>query len=165
MHTVKRREDMKVIFLDIDGVLNKRFSKTHAPSGCNGIENALLKRLTKIIEETDARVVLSSTWKSEIDKNLRYMTGDGKYMLNKFKYEGKFHLFDKTPDASSCMMRGTEIDEWLSKRDDIESFVILDDVDFDDFSIYGYGDKLVLTDPKIGLTDADVALAIEILNR
>ena len=156
---------MKVIFLDIDGVLNKRFSKTHAPSGCNGIENALLKRLTKIIEETDARVVLSSTWKSEIDKNLRYMTGDGKYMLNKFKYEGKFHLFDKTPDASSCMMRGTEIDEWLSKRDDIESFVILDDVDFDDFSIYGYGDKLVLTDPKIGLTDADVALAIEILNR
>ena len=156
---------MKVIFLDIDGVLNKRFSKTHAPSGCNGIENALLKRLVKIIEETGARVVLSSTWKSEIDKNLRYMTGDGKYMLNKFKYEGKFHLFDKTTDASSCMMRGTEIDEWLSKRDDVESFVILDDVDFDDFSIYGYGDKLVLTDPKIGLTDADVALAIEILNR
>ena len=156
---------MKIIFLDIDGVLNKRFSKTHAPSGCNGIENALLKRLAKIIEETGAKVVLSSTWKSEIDKNLRYITGDGKYMLNKFKYEGKFHLFDKTPDASSCMMRGTEIDEWLSKRDNVESFVILDDVDFDDFEVYGYTNKLVLTDPNDGLTDEDVLLAIKILNK
>ena len=155
---------MKVIFLDIDGVLNKRFSKSYAPSGCTGIENSALKKLRKIIEETGARVVLSSTWKSELDKNLHYATADGKYMLNKFRYEGGFHLLDKTPDAEKCILRGAEINSWLSKKNDVESFVILDDIEFDDFHIFGYIDHLVLTDPSVGITDEDVEKAIGILN-
>ena len=78
---------MKIIFLDIDGVLNSSNSKTYAPSGFHGLESSKLKRVNQIINKTNARVVLSSTWKSEIDKNLRYITADGKYMLNKFKVQ------------------------------------------------------------------------------
>ena len=155
---------MKVIFLDIDGVLNASGTKAKAPSGCTGIEKALLKKLRKIIEATGARVVLTSTWKSEIDKHIRQVTPDGKYMLNKFFYEGKFLIYDKTPDAKSSLHRGREINDWLGLHEDVEEFVILDDIYFDDFDTFYLTDRFVHTDTTVGLTDEDVDTAIKILN-
>lgn len=155
---------MKVIFLDIDGVLNTHNSKTHAPSGCYGIESSKLKKISKIVSETGAKVVLSSTWKSEIDKNLRYLTSDGKYMLNKFKYDGKFILFDKTPDAETSLQRGKEISTWLQYHTTVEKFVIIDDIEFSDMGYFGLLNNLVLTDEYYGITDDNVAEAIRILN-
>ena len=155
---------MKVIFLDIDGVLNASDTKSKAPSGCTGISEALLKRLRKIIEATGARVVLSSTWKTEIDERIRAVTPDGKYMINKFLYKGKFLLFDKTPDAKSSWHRGTEIAMWLNNHENIEEFVILDDIYFDDFDKFDLTSHFVNTDPIVGLTDDNVEDAIAILN-
>lgn len=155
---------MKVIFLDIDGVLNSRYSKTHAPSGCHGLESSKLKKIYQIISATGAKVVLSSTWKSEINKNIKYVTADGKYMLNKFKYEGKFILFDKTPDAETSLHRGKEISAWLYDHQTVEKFVIIDDTEFNDMGYFGLLNNLVLTDGDIGITDEDVDKAIKILS-
>ena len=155
---------MKVIFLDIDGVLNCKYSKTHAPSGYHGIDDILLKRVHTIIEQTGAKVVLTSTWKREIDKNLRYITSDGKYMLNKFRYKGKFSLMDKTPDAETSLQRGKEIHTWLQNHKTIAKFVILDDIEFSDMGYFNLLDNLVLTDGYIGITDEDVIKAIKILS-
>ena len=55
---------MKVIFLDIDGVLNNEYSKTRAPSGVIGIDGDKVKRLRKIVESTGAKLVLTSSWKT-----------------------------------------------------------------------------------------------------
>ena len=53
---------MKVIFLDIDGVLN--CSKTHNPRNLPYvIDPKLLKRFERLLERTGAKVVLSSTWR------------------------------------------------------------------------------------------------------
>ena len=155
---------MKVVFLDIDGVLNSKNTKAYTPSGCCGIEKALLKRLRRIIESTGAKVVLSSTWKTELDKNLHPVSPDGKYMLNKFLYEGKFFLFDKTIDSGNSFNRGKEIVLWLEEHNYVTEFVILDDIYFDDFDRFGLTDRFVNTDPTIGLTDENVETAIAVLN-
>ena len=155
---------MKVVFLDIDGVLNSKNTKAYTPSGCCGIEKALLKRLRRIIESTGAKVVLSSTWKTELDKNLNPISPDGKYMLNKFLYEGKFLLFDKTIDSGNSLHRGKEILLWLEEREYVTEFIILDDIYFNDFDRFGLSDRFVNTDPLTGLTDSNVEDAIDILN-
>jgi hypothetical protein len=53
---------MKVIFLDIDGVLNT----TATPKPANDsrvVDPMLLARFRKLLFDTDAEVVLSSTWR------------------------------------------------------------------------------------------------------
>ena len=53
---------MKVIFLDIDGVLN--CSKTHNPRKLPYvIDHKLLNRFERLLQRTKAKVVLSSTWR------------------------------------------------------------------------------------------------------
>jgi hypothetical protein len=53
---------MKVVFLDIDGVLN--CSKTNNPRKLPYvIDPKLLKRLKRLLRRTGAKVVLSSTWR------------------------------------------------------------------------------------------------------
>ena len=61
---------MKVLFLDIDGVLNndKTFEEVHdyyVKTGYHKVEIGLdmVERLFKIIEATGAKIVLSSSWR------------------------------------------------------------------------------------------------------
>src|SRR5271170_3545479 len=54
---------MRVIFLDIDGVLN--CSKTHNPRKLPYvIDPKLRRRFERLLEHTRAKVVLSSTWRT-----------------------------------------------------------------------------------------------------
>jgi HAD domain in Swiss Army Knife RNA repair proteins len=53
---------MKVIFLDVDGVLNSK--KTPNPGKFPYIvDPILLSRLLELLRLTDAKIVLSSTWR------------------------------------------------------------------------------------------------------
>lgn len=64
---------MKIIFLDIDGVLNhedfyrERFEKRYDDGAIehpySEIDPKTVQRLNKIIEETGANIVISSTWR------------------------------------------------------------------------------------------------------
>ena len=54
---------------------------------------------------------------------------------------------------------------WLDKHPDVDNFVILDDIDFDDMERFGVLDHLIMTDCNIGITDEDVEKAIEKLGR
>ena len=58
---------MKVIFLDIDGVLNCQSSKSSC-HGMVGIDNDKVKRLKEIVKATGAKMVLISTWKTDWQK-------------------------------------------------------------------------------------------------
>lgn len=51
---------MKIIFLDVDGVLNCQNSKSNC-YGIMGIDDDKVSRLRKIVECTDAKIVLIST--------------------------------------------------------------------------------------------------------
>lgn len=67
---------MKIIFLDIDGVLNCSTSKSFCHDDLygiiTGIDSDKVKRLAKIVEITGAEIVLSSDWKDGWNK---YYTG------------------------------------------------------------------------------------------
>ena len=58
---------MRAIFLDIDGVLNCRTSRSYCHDDecglITGIDSDKVKRLAKTVEATNAKIVLSSDWR------------------------------------------------------------------------------------------------------
>lgn len=150
---------MKVIFLDIDGVLNCQSSQSSC-HGMVGIDNDKVKRLKEIVKSTGAKIVLISTWKTDWQKLLKeqqgYMTD---YLDKKLKRQGLV-IMDKTEDTS--VNRGQGILAWLDGKK-IESFVILDDEDFD-YQEANIADRVVKTsfyNDNGGLQEGEMKQAIE----
>lgn len=184
---------MKIIFLDIDGVLNGynkwtyriiNISKVlHIPTKI--IRNTLrifevkekyVKRLSKIVKNTGAKIVMSSSWRHGY-WNTPY---EEKYrdqkrlhdLLDKYSLE----VIDITPSSKNGK-REDEINQWLREtKFAIDSFVILDDESYDLQSFIGK--ELVKTSKVIdgdmikglpyedtGLKRSHVKQAIKILNR
>jgi len=116
---------LKVIFLDVDGVLNsdEYFDKIKNLN-IEGIEREIdvekIKLLKKAIEETGAKVVLSSSG--------RY-TRNGQQLKELLANYGIY--VDTTPFLQN--KRGLEIKQWLSNNQSVEDFVILDDEVFDSY--------------------------------
>ena len=120
---------MKIIFLDIDGVLNCSESKSEC-LGYTGIDNARIKRLKRIVAETNAQIILISTWKEQWFKesyNKALQDELANYLDRKLKRE-RLTILDKTIDIESS--RGKGILHSLSKFH-VEQFIILDDEEFD----------------------------------
>ena len=154
---------MKIIFLDIDGVLNYAGCKARSPSGCIGIEEKPLKLLKTIVDVTGAKIVLTSTWKTDwfITDDLNDLNKDGRYLYDSLSEHG-LGILDKTVDYA-WSKRGQGILDFL-KDVYCESFVILDDGLFD-FLELGLDKYHVRTDYfKHGLTEYHVEKAINILN-
>ena len=74
---------MKVIFLDIDGVLNNANTKDRTPDKFIGIEDIFVKRLVDIVRSTKTKVVLSSSWRTMWEDEPDYI-----YMIEKLKSKG-----------------------------------------------------------------------------
>lgn len=153
---------MKVIFLDVDGVLNCVSSKSKCGAFV-GIDDKKVKRLRKIVEDTGAVIVLSSTWKDgwrKIEKEEQDIYAD--YLDRKLKRE-MLRIFDKTRDEGEN--RGEGILRWMKNRE-IEKFTILDDNDYDfaEQGLSSYHIKTEFYNENGGLSDEHVALAIEKLN-
>lgn len=162
-----RNGPRKVIFLDIDGVLN-------ADNGGPKIEERFVKRLAHIVKKTGAEIILSSSWRlcyaRCIDPAQDYMDEGVALLLEMLE---KYHLqiAGMTPDlASGAYARPLEIRTWLQEQADTERFVILDD---ETFWVWNWlADYFVCTAHpnennkyEYGLTDEDAEKAIEILNR
>jgi len=136
---------MKVIFLDIDGVLNN-----HA-SLCEGVhllpEKCLL--IEDLCEHTGAQVVVSSTWRIGTDiKELKHILWRS----------GLSNVLDKTPTSNG--IRGGEIESWLKEHPEVEAYVIIDDdSDFLDYQKPYH----IHTDMRTGLCRKHIKEAIKIL--
>lgn len=122
---------MKIIFLDIDGVLN-----TDRQIRMNDLEQIKdikfdprsMKNLKKIINKSKAKIVITSTWRIHRQEN-GYLW---KELIRNFQIYNldTNSLFDITPVIDTRMKpesREREISEWLNKNKNIEQFVILDD--------------------------------------
>lgn len=162
---------MKVIFLDIDGVLNCATSKSFCIDDdgrvIKGVDSDKVKRLAKIVEATGAEIVLSSDWKDGWNKYyISSKPSHAKYLDNHLYKKGRLTIKDKTPSTNKgSWFRGEEILTYLRLHQDIENYVILDDTFFEDFDNKNIIDHLIITDYKYGLTDENVKQAIEILNK
>lgn len=163
----------KVIFLDIDGVLNTKewYSKmtNDTPKDEYGyaFDPVAVANLDNIIKKTGAVIVISSSWKFYGVTKLKKM-----WKLRNLPGE----IIDITPNTISDdillnanldemklgVCRGNEIKEWLSKhKSEISNYVIIDD--YDDL-LPEQEDYTVLTNSLIGITEFDAEKAIKILN-
>lgn len=153
---------MKVIFLDIDGVLNSaRYDRERGANDGN-IDKSRLPLLKQAADRTGAEIVLSSSWRRHWDKDQSKMTAEGRGLVLLFAEYG-LTIFDKTPDMGRVYSRKDEIISWLNEHPDVEKFVILDDL------LMGWGDYydfLVRADPHKGrgLEQDHVDKIIELLN-
>ena len=148
--------EKKCIFLDIDGVLNNSRTKTSI-LGYTGISNSLIKRLAKIVKETGADIILTSTWKEF------WMEDDNEfypYMAKKFRQAG-LRIVGKTNGPHE---RRGYVAVNYAKRHGYDKYIFLDDETFD-YDELGLTDVLVLTDSDEGLTNKDAERAIELLKK
>lgn len=197
---------MKIIFLDIDGVLNgynfwsqlgwelicltgslklkKWYLEVTNPFG---IHIKKFKRLVKIVHETNAKIVLSSSWRWKLTQSsLNKLSEDEKIFLKLCK-ENNIEIFDNTP-RSKNNRRDEEISMWLNNYnkkikkynwlidnppEKIDKFVILEDERLECFIGKGLVQTSSLKKGQIikgywyentGLKNKHVRQAIKILN-
>lgn len=159
---------MKIIFLDIDGVLNSaEFAERNYQETGRGLvfedflDPDLVSRMTDFMERhQDVRIVLSSSWRYR-----NYQETVDKLSLTKLKPLVKYFVGD-TPGFYDGH-RGNEI-KWFIEHSCgdngkhlrknggdilIDQFCIVDDEDFD--SLPEHKDNFVLIDSRIGITDDD----------
>ena len=152
---------IKVIFLDIGGVLNSAKTKECVPSGRPFIDKIKIQLLKQIIDTTGAKIVLTATYRHgwlDIDGGKLNTIDAQDYLMCKAELEKYgIYLFDKV--SRDYRIREQEIAHWLENfPDEIENFIILDDK-----PIEKYADKLVLTSFDYGLTQIKTMEAIELL--
>lgn len=156
---------MKVVFLDIDGVLNEKTSQSRC-CGYRGIDDKKVKTLAKIVKATEAKIVLVSTWKEGWQREEKgRQTLFGNYLDRKMKKQG-LKVFDKTEDvdreAHLHLSRGEGILQYL-RRHAVKKYVVIDDCQFD-YDGCGLTDFYLRTDEgNGGLTEEIAQKAIAIL--
>ena len=155
---------MKIIFLDIDGVLNSRdYDRRRDWTTLSDIDETRVPFIKQIVDATGAVIVLSSTWRMHWESDRAKCSADGLYVIETL---GKYgvEIYDKTPDLGHHANRPEEIKQYLDEfGEDVESFVIIDDY------MYGWGklsDNFVRTDPygSLGIDESTAERAIKILN-
>lgn len=152
---------MKIIFLDIDGVLNSIDSEDHFHCFI-GLDYSGIKLLREIVDTTGAEIVLVSTWKLSWDKDKSRLDSLGAYLDERLAEEG-LTVLDKT--GGSMNERGHGIIDWLSEHP-AESWIVLDDEIFEDYEECGILSHLVKTSfYDGGLKDKHVEMAINLLNK
>jgi len=176
---------MRIVFLDIDGVLNSetllrekdaehRSLGHHEQCECYRLERmidrACVARLNRLVAETNSKVVISSSWRLLMEPT------EIKRVLAEHGLAGE--IIGETPDLPNeiretpfeervafgphldSIERGHEIDEWMKRNPGVERFVILDDCS--DMAMHK--NRHVQTDEQVGLTDEDVQLAINMMS-
>ena len=106
---------MRVIFLDVDGVVNSEENlKRVSSGGILGIDPYLAFLVGRIsLALPDVKFVLSSSWRhfnsgrEQVDRQI-------------------VPIYDETPKLDTGL-RGDEIKEWLDEHPEVEKYAILDD--------------------------------------
>ena len=134
----------KIIFLDVDGVLNRHHwrygTKKKSPMGYTGIESKYIAQLKRIVDDTGAEIVLSSDWQMCFDTDecdSEKADPDGTYLVQCLKEFGlqilcKSH--GKWCKNQRVTGRGGEIRLYLKLHPEVTDYVILDDIEFPDFT-------------------------------
>jgi hypothetical protein len=180
-------EPVHVLFLDIDGVLNseahmRRLDDQHRQLGhtdptrpqhetrceCYRLECQIdrdaITRLNRLVAETGAKIVVSSSWRKLLDPPELYRVLVSHGLVAE--------IIGETPDGHKDpemlatfghierIFRGHEIDLWLKQHPEVERFVILDDAS----DMEMHKNRLVQTDCEEGLLDEHVDLAIRMMS-
>ena len=160
---------MKVLVLDIDGVLNcmypcpePDYEWVDLDEWRYGFNPQLVARLRYILANTGCRIVVSSSWRHhtsyapfEPDQNWRDVLAR---KLGKTRDE----VFAGETGYDKTGKRGKEILQWLEEHP-VDAYCVVDDETIDILP-YIHKSKVVQTQMREGLTNKDAARIIEVLN-
>ena len=161
----------KVIFLDIDGVLNSNFwNDNHQNEISEGtlIDGEKVRLLGQLVRSTGAGIVLHSGWKYWFDEKGCPLRREAEKLQSMLAKEG-MKIAGITPDHSTEEIRRTkrfslikagEILAWLTEHAEVKQWVVLDDLDLHNEQVALHQ---VRTDVNEGLTQEDVRRAEELL--
>lgn len=164
----------KILFLDIDGVLNTERQHDHCvEAGAAYVDNfgyafdpVAVANLKKIVDETGADIVISSSWKFWGLSTMQKLWA---------RRDLSGQVIDITPNTVSDELllsvdlsfmelpagKGSEIKEWLSDNgNQVTHYAILDDVPD---MLPEQQSHFVQTDPRVGITEDDADKVISIL--
>lgn len=154
---------MKVIFLDIDGVLNNQimyeFNQETISTPGGNLSKECVELLNDITNKTRAKIIISSTWRIDPDV-IEYLNAAG--------ITGE--IVGITPVLKDRFsLRGNEIHAWIVENEKLlgkeyykfRSFIILDD---DSDMLYWHKDNFFHCDGYAGLTPDTAYRAINFLN-
>lgn len=163
----------RVIFLDIDGVVNS-FAWLSCPGPPRGLPRAriaervrqrarychlpraeleyelerldprALKRVARLAQQTQSHIVISSSWRTVID-----FRGLEEIFIGLTSWPRGL-IRDQTPIFNTLFERGREISAWLAEHP-CDNYVILDDLPPQAFP--GHKQRLVQTDMTYGLEE------------
>ena len=175
---------MKVIFLDIDGVMNSTEEMIALYNQYGSSVDTTLptptkcKLLKQLVDKTGARLVLSSSWRLSLNAIQKLIDIFEPYNLilsgftchevdiKKFKDTQYEHIKPRYQHSINgwgtyIEDRGAEIAAWLLDHPQVEKFIILDDEESD--IRHWFPNNLVKTATKFGLTEKEVLEGIKIL--
>ena len=112
----------KILFLDIDGVLNSKFFYKYIfkrENGYSRLDPYCVILVKKLVYEFSLKVVISSTWRVGAMERLVKE-------LNENDLVNQLHKDWLTPVVRPAC-RGKEIDLWLNNHPEITEYIILDD--------------------------------------
>ena len=144
----------KVLFLDVDGVLNNgEWAFNMHRQGVYVYRDDLLyepslEQLRRIVQVTGALIVVSSAWR-QIPTCYQHL----REWLEKYGME----IYDKTPYVGGD--RGDDISAWFKRNPGDWQYAILDD----DYDMGDHIDHLVRTDFDLGLTEREADRCIALL--
>lgn len=156
----------KVIFLDIDGVLNTSYTKYRDEV----LDDFRLDYLAKIVNKTRAKIVLTSTWRYNLNKSFfsfKAYNNSTKKLIESLKERG-LKISALLPDTPNNR-RAEDISEFIKKHK-VTNFVILDDELFN-YESLKLSEHLLRTsfyeedELDAGLTQKMIRQAVQILNK
>lgn len=162
---------MRVLFLDIDGVLNSNFwNNRHQREISDGtlIDEEKVKILAQLVRRANATIILHSGWRSWFDSELKPLRTESQRLVDMLAKEG-LSIEGMTPDLTTEEIRKTktfskvkaeEILLWLKLHDNVAGWVVLDDLDLHNALVELHQVK---TNPTIGLSIEDIEKAERIM--
>lgn len=163
----------RVLFLDIDGVLNSNFwNDNHQREISDGtlIDEQKIKLLAQLVKKTKIKIILHSGWRIWFNDKLKPTRKEAQRLVEMLAEEG-LTIDGVTPDLTTeeirrtkkfSMVKADEILLWLKEHGDVIAWVVLDDLDLHNIQVE---EHQVKPDQKVGLTMDDVRMAEEILLR
>lgn len=141
---------MKILFLDIDGVLNsaQTFEDKHRH---DAIDTTMVERINKVVEQTECKIVISSTWR------ILWTLGELSHILRLHGLRDV--VIGETPDLGR---RDVEILAWLEEHPEVQQFAVVDD---DAHDLTKVSHRLVQTSFYTGILDEHTDKLIELLSK
>jgi len=147
---------MRVIFLDIDGVLNShRTAIGFQTVAMRKFDPVAVMMLHRVVKMADAAIVISSTWRlSKGWKTLIWgCLREAGWPWEEYGFvpQDECPIIGKTVDRlGPGKIRGNEIDVWLNEHPEYhDDYIILDD---DSDMLESQMDRFIHCDSKVGLS-------------